>query len=192
VGRTREHPCRGKGNQCRRIGRPIQVRARFASLPAFLANGAYTKGWRTPAPAPRGFRPLDYCPIHSSFEARPGRYAPCVAVHTDDQDGAGSRSGISLNYGSEPRRAPASSICPFMICVERRSRCCRKPDAQIAPITGHSLKTITVILARYLAPTRGPADQAIFNFENSPRTEFANRLQTVGASTAMRKGKSNE
>jgi integrase len=63
---------------------------------------------------------------------------------------------------------------------------------QIAPITGHSLKTITVILDRYLARTRGLADQAIFNFENSPRTEYANRLQTVGASTAMRKRKSNE
>jgi integrase len=49
---------------------------------------------------------------------------------------------------------------------------------QIATITGHSLKTISVILDRYLARTRGLAEQAIFNFENSPRTEFANRLQT--------------
>ncbi len=36
---------------------------------------------------------------------------------------------------------------------------------QIAPISGHSLKTITVILDRYLARTRGSAHQAIFNFE---------------------------
>lgn len=48
----------------------------------------------------------------------------------------------------------------------------------IATITGHSLKTINVILDKYLARTRGLAEQAIFNFENSPRTEFANRLQT--------------
>ena len=50
---------------------------------------------------------------------------------------------------------------------------------QIAAITGHSLKTVTVILERYLARTRALADQAIANWESSPRTEFANRLQTV-------------
>jgi integrase len=49
---------------------------------------------------------------------------------------------------------------------------------QIATITGHSLKTVYRILERYLARTSGLAAQAIFNFENSPRTEFANRLQT--------------
>jgi integrase len=63
---------------------------------------------------------------------------------------------------------------------------------QIAPISGHSIKTISVIIDRYLARTRGLADQAIFNFENSPRTEFANRLQTSVASTASIKGKVNE
>ena len=63
---------------------------------------------------------------------------------------------------------------------------------QIAPVTGHSIKTITVIIDRYLARTRGLADQAIFNFENSPRTEFANRLQTGVVSTASTKGKINE
>jgi integrase len=63
---------------------------------------------------------------------------------------------------------------------------------QIAPITGHSLKTIAVILDRYLARTRGLADQAIFNFENSPRTEFANRLQTNVVSKKASKGKSDE
>lgn len=63
---------------------------------------------------------------------------------------------------------------------------------QIAPITGHSIKTITVIIDRYLARTRGLADQAIFNFENSRRTEFANRLQTGVASTKALKGKVNE
>jgi len=62
---------------------------------------------------------------------------------------------------------------------------------QIAPITGHSLKTIHRILERYLARTSGLADQAIFNFENSPRTKFANQLQTgIEVGTAA-KGKTN-
>ena len=49
---------------------------------------------------------------------------------------------------------------------------------QIAAITGHSLKTVHRILERYLARTSGLAEQAIFNWENSPRTKFANQLQT--------------
>jgi integrase len=53
---------------------------------------------------------------------------------------------------------------------------------QIATITGHSLKTVHRILERYLARTRGLAEQAIFNWENSPRTKFANQLQTNTAS----------
>jgi integrase len=59
----------------------------------------------------------------------------------------------------------------------------------IATITGHSLKTVTTILDRYLARTRGLAEQAIFNFENSPRTEFANRLQTGTSLPRPFKGK---
>ncbi|MGE0524150.1 MAG: tyrosine-type recombinase/integrase [Variibacter sp.] len=62
---------------------------------------------------------------------------------------------------------------------------------QIATITGHSLKTVLRILERYLARTRGLAEQAIFNFENSPRTKFANQLQTVANEAAGRKGKRN-
>jgi integrase len=62
---------------------------------------------------------------------------------------------------------------------------------QIATITGHSLKTVHRILERYLARTRGLAEQAIFNFENSPRTKFANQLQTVTGPKTIRKGKSN-
>jgi integrase len=62
---------------------------------------------------------------------------------------------------------------------------------QIATITGHSLKTVHRILERYLARTRGLAEQAIFNFENSPRTKFANQLQTVANPKTTRKGKSN-
>jgi integrase len=55
---------------------------------------------------------------------------------------------------------------------------------QVATITGHSLRTVSTILDRYLARTRGLAEQAIFNLENSPRTQFANRLQT-GAPAAQ-------
>ena len=60
---------------------------------------------------------------------------------------------------------------------------------QIATITGHSLKTVHQILERYLARTRGLAEQAIFNFENSPRTKFANQLQTGTAGADQRKEK---
>jgi integrase len=62
---------------------------------------------------------------------------------------------------------------------------------QIATITGHSLKTVHRILERYLARTRGLAEQAIFNFENSPRTKFANQLQTSTAAASSAKGKRN-
>ena len=51
-------------------------------------------------------------------------------------------------------------------------------EQQIATITGHSLRTVHQILERYLARTKGLAEQAIANFENSPRTKFANQLQT--------------
>ena len=61
----------------------------------------------------------------------------------------------------------------------------------LATITGHSNKTVHRILERYLARTRGLAEQAIFNFENSPRTKFANQLQTVANPTTPSKGKSN-
>ncbi|HVV80434.1 MAG TPA: tyrosine-type recombinase/integrase [Pseudolabrys sp.] len=60
---------------------------------------------------------------------------------------------------------------------------------QIATITGHSLKTVHRILERYLARTRGLAEQAIANFENSPRTKFANQLQTKRQKNKRRKRK---
>ena len=60
---------------------------------------------------------------------------------------------------------------------------------QIATTTGHSLKTVTVILDCYLARTTALADQATFNWENSPRTEFANRLQTTTPTPKASKGK---
>jgi integrase len=62
---------------------------------------------------------------------------------------------------------------------------------QIATITGHSLKTVHHILESYLAHTRGLAEQAMLNFENSPRTKFANQLQTVADPKSIRNGKSN-
>jgi integrase len=43
---------------------------------------------------------------------------------------------------------------------------------QIATITGHSLKTVHRILERYLARTRGLAEQAIFNFDPSSTVRF--------------------
>ena len=61
---------------------------------------------------------------------------------------------------------------------------------QIATITGHSLGTVTGILEGYLARTRALAEQAIENWENSPRTEFANQLQTAAPATAPPKRKS--
>ncbi len=63
---------------------------------------------------------------------------------------------------------------------------------QVAAITGHSLKTVHRILERYLARTRGLAEQAIFNFENSSRTKFANQLQTGTDANANAKGKSTQ
>jgi integrase len=49
---------------------------------------------------------------------------------------------------------------------------------QIAAITGHSLKTVTTILDKYLARTRVLAGEAVTLFQNAKSTEFANRLQT--------------
>ena len=49
---------------------------------------------------------------------------------------------------------------------------------QIAAITGHSLKTVTTILDRYLSRTRVLAGEAVSLFENAKSTKFANRLQT--------------
>src|SRR5262249_23412230 len=62
---------------------------------------------------------------------------------------------------------------------------------QIAPITGHSLKSVHRILERYLARTSGLAEQAIINWENSERTKFANQLQTGSVTSNVSKGKAN-
>lgn len=60
---------------------------------------------------------------------------------------------------------------------------------QIASVTGHSLKTVNSILEKYLARTRHLSDAAISNFENSPRTKFANQLQTIVPSHLAKKQK---
>jgi hypothetical protein len=44
-------------------------------------------------------------------------------------------------------------------------------------------------LAKYLKITRGLAEQAIHQFENSPRTNFANQLQTKATPAVATKGK---
>lgn len=62
---------------------------------------------------------------------------------------------------------------------------------QIAAVTGHTIKTVHQIIEKYLARTRHLSDAAIPNFENSPRTKFANQLQTVAHASAGKKGKRN-
>jgi integrase len=49
---------------------------------------------------------------------------------------------------------------------------------QIASITGHSLRSVTDILDRYLARTKGLSSSAMRLFENAPNARFANQLQT--------------
>jgi integrase len=49
---------------------------------------------------------------------------------------------------------------------------------QIAAVTGHSLRSVSTILDRYLARTRPLAEGAIALFQNAKTTRFANRLQT--------------
>lgn len=46
---------------------------------------------------------------------------------------------------------------------------------QIASITGHSLKTVTKILDKYLARTRALAGEAVTLFEKSKATKFAQK-----------------
>lgn len=60
---------------------------------------------------------------------------------------------------------------------------------QIAAITGHSLKTVTTILDKYLSRTRVLAGEAVALFENAKSTKFANQLQTKALSVT--KGEAN-
>src|SRR5262249_2643187 len=60
---------------------------------------------------------------------------------------------------------------------------------EIAAITGHSYRTITSILEKYLPRTKHLAEMAIAKLENSERTDFANRLQTRPAPSAKGEAK---
>jgi integrase len=51
---------------------------------------------------------------------------------------------------------------------------------QVAAITGHTLRSASDILERYGATNKAVARAGIIRLENSPATEFANRLQTKG------------
>jgi integrase len=62
---------------------------------------------------------------------------------------------------------------------------------QIASVTGHSIRTVHTIIEKYLARTRHLSDVAILNFENSPRTKFANELQTSDSAASNPKAKCN-
>jgi integrase len=59
---------------------------------------------------------------------------------------------------------------------------CTVPE--IASITGHSLETANQILKKYLARSQAISDAAMFKFENSKATGFANRLQTKVAANS--------
>lgn len=60
---------------------------------------------------------------------------------------------------------------------------------QIAAITGHSIKTVTTIIDKYLSRTRALAGEAVTLFENARSTEFANRLQTSAPHPARKNAK---
>ncbi|MEL6967268.1 MAG: tyrosine-type recombinase/integrase [Pseudomonadota bacterium] len=60
---------------------------------------------------------------------------------------------------------------------------------QVASITGHSMKSISSILDRYLARTRVLAGEAIDLLENARRTKFANQMQTGDVSTERGRAK---
>lgn len=49
---------------------------------------------------------------------------------------------------------------------------------QISAVTGHTMQSAGRVLEKYLVMTPALSKAAILAFENSPATEFANRLQT--------------
>jgi integrase len=87
----------------------------------------------------------------------------------------GGLQSVALPGSDQPVELHFHDIRGTTVTLLSESGC---TPQQIATITGHSLKTVYRILECYLARTRGLAEQAIFNFENSPRTKFANQLQT--------------
>jgi integrase len=62
-------------------------------------------------------------------------------------------------------------------------------EAEIANITGHARKSVSAILEKYMARTTAQSRAAMAKLENSLRTNFANRLQTVSGLFAASEGK---
>jgi integrase len=89
------------------------------------------------------------------------------------------RSGVALHF--HDLRGTAVTMLSEAGCTPQ----------QIATITGHSLKRIHDILEKYLARTKALAIDAIDKFENSPRTKFANRLQTRTVKRPVKKAKTH-
>jgi integrase len=101
---------------------------------------------------------------------------------------AAGLGNVTLPRSDQPVRLHFHDLRGTCVTLLSESGC---TPQQIATITGHSLKTIYMILERYLARTRGLAEQAIFNWENSERTKFANQLQTGPSVTMTPVAKSN-
>jgi integrase len=95
----------------------------------------------------------------------------------DETTTAAGVEGVTLTGFDEPVRLHFHDLRGTTVTLLSESG---STPQQIATITGHSLKTVHRILERYLARTSGLAEQAIFNFENSPRTKFVNRLTVKG------------
>jgi integrase len=102
------------------------------------------------------------------------RYFSACWDRAMDEAGLGT---ITLPDIAEPARLHFHDLRGTTVTLLSEAGC---NEQQIATITGHSLKTVHQILERYLARTKGLAEQAIENFENSPRTKFANALTTKG------------
>ncbi len=106
----------------------------------------------------------------------------------DETATAAGLESITLPGFDQPVRLHFHDLRGTTVTLLSESKC---TPQQIGTITGHSLKTVHRILERYLARTSGLAEQAIFNFENSERTKFANQLQTGTAAETTPKGKTN-
>ncbi len=106
----------------------------------------------------------------------------------DETATAAGLESITLPGFDEPVRLHFHDLRGTTVTLLSESKC---TPQQIGTITGHSLKTVHRNLERYLARTSGLAEQAIFDFENSERTKFANQLQTGPAAEIAPKGKSH-
>jgi hypothetical protein len=106
----------------------------------------------------------------------------------DETTTAAALESITLPDLDSPVRLHFHDLRGTTVTLLSESGC---TPQQIATITGHSLKTVHRILECYLARTSGLAEQAIFNWENSERTKFANQLQTGTATGVVPTGKCN-